>query len=209
MQTLSCCWPWLFAGLAGGWLLWQLFDRFFRRDGEAADNQHKRDFEIASAKLSSLQGEYNAARASLSSKNDEISRLQAEIKRLGGKLSASESQVQATSAAAAAASALAAAGSYGFAPQRDGQDDLAIIEGIGPKIKELLHADGIKTFKQLAEAPVERIQAILDAAGPNFRLAKPASWARQAAMCVSGDWAGLKAYQDQLNAGVDPDAPKS
>jgi predicted flap endonuclease-1-like 5' DNA nuclease len=94
-------------------------------------------------------------------------------------------------------------------PQKNGQDDLIIIEGIGPKIKELLHADGIKTFEALAQAPISRIQGILDAAGPNFRLAKPASWARQAAMCAAGDWASLRKYQDELVAGVDPDAPKA
>jgi hypothetical protein len=28
-------------------------------------------------------------------------------------------------------------------------------------------------------------------------------------MCALGDWAALRKYQDELNAGVAPDAPKA
>ena len=36
MSSFACYWPWLLGGAFLGWTLWQLFDRFFRRDGEAA-----------------------------------------------------------------------------------------------------------------------------------------------------------------------------
>ena len=42
-------------------------------------------------------------------------------------------------------------------------DDLAIVEGIGPKAAEALVAAGIDTFAKLAAASAEEVKAILDA----------------------------------------------
>ena len=80
-------------------------------------------------------------------------------------------------------------------------DDLTIIEGIGPKINALLNQDGIYTFAQLATAAVERLQSILAAAGPRFRLADPHSWPEQAALARDGSWDALQALQSSLKAG--------
>lgn len=81
------------------------------------------------------------------------------------------------------------------------EDDLKIIEGIGPKIEQLLKAAGIKDWKALAKATVEEIQAVLDQAGDNYRLADPGTWPKQAALAVAGKWSELKAYQDELKGG--------
>ena len=80
-------------------------------------------------------------------------------------------------------------------------DDLIRIEGIGPKISAMLKGEGIRTFTQLAETAVDRLQAILDEAGPAFRLASPATWPEQARLAVARDWEDLHALQDQLKAG--------
>ena len=56
-----------------------------------------------------------------------------------------------------------------------GADNLEIVEGIGPRIAQLLRADGITTFAELAAALVARIQGVLDRGGPSFNLAKPES----------------------------------
>ncbi len=85
---------------------------------------------------------------------------------------------------------------------RDGSDDLELIEGIGPKIAELLKAAGIDTFDALAKAPVETVQAVLEAGGSKFNLAKPASWAEQAALAASGDWAAFDKLTEELVGGV-------
>jgi predicted flap endonuclease-1-like 5' DNA nuclease len=82
-------------------------------------------------------------------------------------------------------------------------DDLKKIEGIGPKIEQLLNNAGIHSFRELAETNVERIQEILDAAGDSFRLAKPNTWPKQAEMAADGRWDELKAWQDELNGGRD------
>ena len=80
-------------------------------------------------------------------------------------------------------------------------DDLTIIEGIGPKIDELFHASGVGSFAQIARLSVPEMLAILDRGGPNFQLANPGSWARQAALASENRWAELKRLQEELITG--------
>jgi large subunit ribosomal protein L27 len=80
-------------------------------------------------------------------------------------------------------------------------DDLKKIEGIGPKIAELLNEAGIVTFAALAAAPLERVQEILDAAGPRYKIHDPSTWGKQAELAAAGKWDELKAWQDELNGG--------
>ncbi|MBK9737665.1 MAG: hypothetical protein IPO92_23050 [Saprospiraceae bacterium] len=85
--------------------------------------------------------------------------------------------------------------------RRWAQDDLKVVEGIGPKIEQLLHAAGIKTWRSLAETPVSRIQEILTAAGSRYQLADPGTWPKQSEMADAGRWDDLQVYQDALQAG--------
>lgn len=80
-------------------------------------------------------------------------------------------------------------------------DDLRKIEGIGPKISDILNENGILTYAQLAGADVEDLRSILADAGSRFRLADPTSWPQQAQFAADGDWDGLKALQDSLKHG--------
>jgi len=81
------------------------------------------------------------------------------------------------------------------------KDDLTKIEGIGPKIKGLLNDDGIWSWKQLSEVAVERIQKVLDNAGPRYKVHNPASWPMQADMCHKGEWKKLDKWQDDHKGG--------
>jgi len=85
-------------------------------------------------------------------------------------------------------------------------DDLKMVEGIGPKIEGLLHAGGITTWEELANAPTESVQAILDEAGPRYRMHQPTTWAKQARLAADGKWEELEAYQDRLDGGREPEA---
>ncbi len=85
--------------------------------------------------------------------------------------------------------------------KRISQDDLKIVEGIGPKICELLNNAGINTWSNLADTTVERIQEILESAGDSYTMHDPSTWPRQAAMANDGKWAELKAWQDELDGG--------
>lgn len=78
-------------------------------------------------------------------------------------------------------------------------EDLTIIEGIGPKIEELLRAHGIAGFAQLAQLNEHELRDLLDRGGPYFRYANPASWAQQAALAVQNRWAELKQLQHELS----------
>jgi len=80
-------------------------------------------------------------------------------------------------------------------------EDLKVVEGIGPKIEQLLKNDGIKTWRDLANAKVDRLKGILDAAGDRYRIHDPGTWAEQAQLAADGDWDKLKEYQDFLQGG--------
>ena len=80
-------------------------------------------------------------------------------------------------------------------------DDLKKIEGIGPKIEELLNEAGINTFAQLSETSADKVKEILEAAGPRFTMHDPTTWAKQAALAAAGSWDELKAWQDVLDGG--------
>ncbi|MGB4840332.1 MAG: helix-hairpin-helix domain-containing protein [Saprospiraceae bacterium] len=81
------------------------------------------------------------------------------------------------------------------------KDDLKKIEGIGPKIAEILSSKGIKTFADLSKAKADNLKKILDEAGPKFNIHDPATWSKQAALAAKGSWDELKKLQDVLNAG--------
>lgn len=83
------------------------------------------------------------------------------------------------------------------------EDDLQIIEGIGPKIERELNLAGIRTLRQLAETSPDRIREILSS-NARFKLANPNSWPKQALLAADGKWDELKEYQDYLEGGVDP-----
>jgi large subunit ribosomal protein L17 len=80
-------------------------------------------------------------------------------------------------------------------------DDLEKIEGIGPKISEVLTGAGIATFAQLSESTPEQIREILDNAGSQFAAHDPATWPKQAELAAAGKWDELKTWQDELLGG--------
>jgi len=81
------------------------------------------------------------------------------------------------------------------------QDDLKVVEGIGPKISGLLNEIGIMTWRELADAPEEKVQKMLDDAGPRYRIHSPSTWAKQAALAADAKWEELEKLQDELDGG--------
>ncbi|HHB79676.1 MAG TPA: DUF4332 domain-containing protein [Saprospiraceae bacterium] len=80
-------------------------------------------------------------------------------------------------------------------------DDLKKIEGIGPKIAQLLTDAGISTFAKLATAKQDKLKAILAAAGNRYKMHNPATWPEQANLAKNGQWDELKKLQDRLDGG--------
>ncbi len=101
---------------------------------------------------------------------------------------------------APAVEAVAETASVADAPAA-GNDDLTIVEGIGPKIAELLIAAGITTFAQLADAKDEAVQAVLTEAGPRYNIHDATTWNEQAALLRDGKMDEFKALTDRLKGG--------
>jgi large subunit ribosomal protein L21 len=78
-------------------------------------------------------------------------------------------------------------------------DDLTLIEGIGPKVAEVLSQAGISTFAALATANAADIQEVLNAAG--LKMMDATSWPAQASLAAEGDMDGLEKMQDELSGG--------
>ena len=85
---------------------------------------------------------------------------------------------------------------------KDGTDNLEIIEGIGPKIGELLNNAGIHRFHELASTPVATLEGILKEGGSHFQLANPGTWPEQAALIAKGDVAAFEQLIGELKGGV-------
>ena len=67
------------------------------------------------------------------------------------------------------------------APKTEAEtDDLKKLEGVGPKLAEILAEGGFATFASVATASVEDIQKVLEAAGSRYASKDPAPWIEQA-----------------------------
>lgn len=81
------------------------------------------------------------------------------------------------------------------------KDNLELIEGIGPKIADVLKTAGIVSFADVAATPAERLKEILDATGESFNTAVTTTWPEQAQMAAEGKLDELQEWQDKLKGG--------
>ncbi len=80
-------------------------------------------------------------------------------------------------------------------------DDLKKIEGIGPKIAEVLAENGVSTYAALAKMDRDAVKAILDTVS-TLKSKEPKTWPQQAALAADGKWEELEKLQDELMGGV-------
>lgn len=81
------------------------------------------------------------------------------------------------------------------------ENDLKIIEGVGPVIESLLNDAGIKSWYDLSVTSTEDLQAILDARGENDGINNPSTWSKQALYAYEGKWQELNEWQENLRGG--------
>ncbi len=81
------------------------------------------------------------------------------------------------------------------------KNNLRVIEGIGPKIEELLNKGGIFTFAQLAATNQGTLKGILAAGGSRYKMHDPTSWNQQATLAAAGKREELAKLQDELKGG--------
>lgn len=142
---------------------------------------------------------------------DKNSKLQADLDACNGKLKIASTAAVAgavTTAASLTASAPAetkipfnAAAAKAAFGKPVKEDDLKVVEGIGPKISEMFNNSGIRTWKALSETAVARCQEILDGGGDRYKVHNPASWPMQSKMASEGKWVELAKWQDEHDHG--------
>lgn len=97
---------------------------------------------------------------------------------------------------------LPAAGSETAAPESEPEEnDLKVVEGIGPAIEIILKKAGIRTFELLAKTDPDELDTLLQVADPRLKRFDPGTWPAQARLAMNGEWEVLRDYQDQLRAG--------
>jgi len=80
-------------------------------------------------------------------------------------------------------------------------DDLKVLEGVGPKIEEILNKHGISTYSTLSDLTPVRIATILRSAGPRYQIHDPSSWPKQASLAKEGKWDELEELKIKLISG--------
>ncbi|MBT8327706.1 MAG: hypothetical protein KJP21_08280 [Bacteroidia bacterium] len=130
----------------------------------------------------------------------------AEIRRLNDKLSscyAEKLKVEEKLSKQADVTPIAASSPSPKSPDKpiSTKDDLKKIEGIGPKIEQILNAEGIQTFKDLADVDVAKIKEVLIAQGPTYAVHNPSTWAEQAVLANNNEWDKLDLLQKELKGG--------
>jgi|SRR5690554_3115900 len=89
------------------------------------------------------------------------------------------------------------------APKAAKGDDLTKVEGIGPKASEALVKAGVDTFAKLAAKTAEEIKDILTEESTTLSHLVTSTWPKQAELAAAGKWDELKAWQDELDGGVE------
>ena len=81
-------------------------------------------------------------------------------------------------------------------------DNLQVVEGIGPKMNEVLKKHGVHTWAELGSSNFTQLRGILDKENPKrYRIIDPTTWPSQAKLAHDGDWEKLIAMQKQLDTG--------
>ena len=75
-------------------------------------------------------------------------------------------------------------------------NNIQAIEGIEPKIADILTAAGMETWEKISTTTPERLRVILDNAGEQFDGVDATSWPEQARFLVHGEFSNLKKYQE-------------
>ncbi|MDA6068926.1 hypothetical protein NJT12_04755 [Flavobacterium sp. AC] len=145
----------------------------------------------------SLQADLDACKANTRSLNAKISSLEADLASKASVSTPTQSFASNVATGILFDGALAAT-VYG---KKIKENDLKVVEGIGPKIEALFNTAGITTWRELSETPTEKLQSILDAGGENFAIHNPSTWAKQALLAYQGKWQELKDWQQNLLGG--------
>ena len=187
-------------GLLLGWLLWGRFQGLLKQAEE----------ELAACRKKSKQLEEDLAecRKAYKSLENENATLRGRIREMEA---AAASKPKAGAPVASAAVGGAVSSLAGGEVLRGSanmyaalkEDNLQVVEGIGPKMDEVLNSNGIKTWSALAAQTPEGLRALLDKSGTRYQIIDPTTWPDQAALASKGEWPRLIDMQKALDTGRD------
>jgi len=86
------------------------------------------------------------------------------------------------------------------------EDNLQIVEGIGPKMNQVLIDNGVTSWSVLGSKSVADLQAILNKYGDKYKIIDPSDWPAQGKLAADGNWDGL--IKHQSDDGSDSKAEK-
>lgn len=163
---------------------------------------------IISAILGYLLGKLLGSGSNNDDCEDRIAKLQAELDACKSSKVSLESDLKTSLASSSLAATTSAtlipfdeAAAKAVFGKKIKENDLTIVEGIGPKIQELFHNHDVKTWKALSECSLEKCQEVLTSGGQRFKMHKPGTWPKQAKLAYEGKWAELLKWQDELDGG--------
>jgi len=207
MLLFICKYPWwlwfllpFLLGLLLGWLIW---GRFQKMVGELQAEVRR-----LKSRISELEAELEKCRAKGAELNSALTLCEGRLKEAKQapvvKASApppppaSSKPLGIASTPAAAPAPAAKTNMYAALKP----DNLQVVEGIGPKMNEVLKKHGVHTWAELGSSNFTQLRGILDKENPKrYRIIDPTTWPSQAKLANDGEWEKLIAMQKQLDTG--------
>lgn len=199
MSAIACCFWWLLFGVLLGWLLNWLLSKLFRKDPPVVERIVEKIVKVETPVDRIVEKIVEVEKPV-----DRIVEKIVEVEKIVYRDAPSAAPLLGGLAAGLAAGStldIALAAKHGYKVRSD--DDLTIVEGIGPAIGRLLNEHGVHTFTELSRKSVDELGAILKAGGERFRNHHPHTWPRQAEMAAQNRWEELRAWQDSLDGGLE------
>jgi len=81
-------------------------------------------------------------------------------------------------------------------------DDLKLIEWVGPAIEKLLYKYGVRSYSDMVEEGATGLEEILESWGAKYKIHNPSTWPDQAQLAHDGKWSELEEYQEILKGWV-------
>lgn len=186
-----------------GWLAAYVYHKVSAINAENAELQAK--VKDQTNEITELRLKISQLEADLESKGDQLRKAKNDLIMCESERNALREQTdgggKAKASAKTAAAAAPAVKSFTMGSKKFKQDDLKVIEGIGPKIAELLHNAGITTWAKLAVTSPYQLREILDAGGSQFNIHDPETWPKQAGLAADEKWDELQKLQEELDGG--------
>lgn len=191
----------LLLGLLLGYIMWYRWRSLYHELETEHERLKAQHLELEKDQAS-LRYKLEQAEKENTSLHNKVRSLEGDIAGLKFKLEKSNADLAMATEKAGAGMVLGAAAAKGsISAAAILKDDLKKVEGIGPKIEKLCNNIGILTFAQLSNTSIEKLQKMLDDAGPSYRIANPGTWPDQARLAAEGKWEELDQLQDSLNGG--------